>query len=188
MEFRVSEVAYEPSAYLRSQYNHRRKVQPLRGAVISMTEEEQKRRGEEARGRLIGKPPKPLMAARIPTISIPVENYAEPTPEPVSPVDNLEWGMQAEPVVYDDSLSPALAMQVWREIVKQVALKHGVSFMDIISPRRQMPVVLARHEAMYRLKNETPASYPRIGKWLGGRDHTTCLHGIRMHKQRNGIT
>ncbi len=30
---------------------------------------------------------------------------------------------------------------------------------------------------MYLLKNELGLSYPNIGRYLGGRDHTTIMHG-----------
>jgi chromosomal replication initiation ATPase DnaA len=29
-----------------------------------------------------------------------------------------------------------------------------------------------------------PMSFPEIGRRLGGRDHTSALHGFRMHEKR----
>lgn len=75
----------------------------------------------------------------------------------------------------------------WRQIVNEVAAKHGVSFIDIISERRPRYIVLARQEAMYRLYNETTLSFPDIGRRLGGKDHTTVLHGVTRHCERNGL-
>jgi hypothetical protein len=73
---------------------------------------------------------------------------------------------------------------MWRIIVREVCQKHGVPEIDIFSHRRPHNVVLARHEMMYRMRHETPLSLPQIGKRLGGRDHTTVLHGIRKHQAR----
>src|SRR5208282_2515025 len=35
------------------------------------------------------------------------------------------------------------------------------------------------HIAMYLAKELTPRSLPDIGRRIGGRDHTTVLHGVR---------
>lgn len=64
-------------------------------------------------------------------------------------------------------------------IIGEVALKHNVTVLELKSPRREKRITLARHEACYRLKNETSLSLPQIGKLLGGRDHTTVLHAAR---------
>jgi hypothetical protein len=72
----------------------------------------------------------------------------------------------------------------WRDIIEQVAQKHGVFMSDMRSVRRGRPLVAARHEAMWRLKRETSMSLPEIGRRLGGRDHTTVIHGIKAHQER----
>ena len=49
---------------------------------------------------------------------------------------------------------------------------------------RSKKVALPRQVAMYLLREEVGASLPQIGELLGGRDHTTVLHGyekIRSH-------
>ena len=40
--------------------------------------------------------------------------------------------------------------------------------------------MLPRQVAMYLLRAETDASLLEIGSELGGRDHTTVLHGIKQ--------
>jgi chromosomal replication initiation ATPase DnaA len=50
---------------------------------------------------------------------------------------------------------------------------------QIKSARRTAPVVYARQVAMYLCKFHTIKSYPEIGRRLGGRDHTTVMHGYR---------
>lgn len=64
-------------------------------------------------------------------------------------------------------------------ILREVAEKHKVSVEDLISERRHQYLVRPRQEVMYRLCTETDWSLPRIGRLLGGRDHTTVLHGRR---------
>lgn len=62
-----------------------------------------------------------------------------------------------------------------REIIAEVCYLTGFKYIDIISHRRQAPLVLARQFAMWRAKNETKQSFPEIGRRFGNRDHTTCL-------------
>lgn len=73
-------------------------------------------------------------------------------------------------------------------IVDEVAKKHGLTMTDLRCKGQNKPLVLARHEAMFRAASETLASLPQIGRSLGGRDHTTVINGILRHAQRNGLT
>jgi hypothetical protein len=75
----------------------------------------------------------------------------------------------------------------WKVIIHETAKKHSVTFNEIVSPQRSHLIVLARHECCYRMAMETTMSLPQIGRRLGGRDHTTVLHGIRRHAAREGL-
>jgi chromosomal replication initiator protein len=44
--------------------------------------------------------------------------------------------------------------------------------------------VQPRQIAMYLIRQETDASLPEIGGLLGGRDHTTIIHGVERVKDR----
>lgn len=66
-------------------------------------------------------------------------------------------------------------------IIRDVCVKHGLTKTELLSARRMRTLVVARHEAMYRMSKETSMSLPMIGRRLGGRDHTTVLHGIRKY-------
>lgn len=69
-------------------------------------------------------------------------------------------------------------------ILKEVATKHDCLVRDLKSDHRRRALVIARHEACWRLYREADLSLPRIGRFLGNRDHTTILHGIRQHEKR----
>ncbi|HJN92841.1 MAG TPA: helix-turn-helix domain-containing protein, partial [Dehalococcoidia bacterium] len=60
-----------------------------------------------------------------------------------------------------------------------VALVTGVPVDAIASKRREKQVAYARHLTMYLLRDLAHQSYAQIGRLLGGRDHTTVLHGFR---------
>jgi len=67
-------------------------------------------------------------------------------------------------------LSPA-------RIMAAVARHYGLSEADLTGPSRTRAVSVPRQLCMYLIREETGASLPEIGQLLGGRDHTTILHG-----------
>lgn len=71
-----------------------------------------------------------------------------------------------------------------RSILRHVAEETGVSAAELIGQGRKASIVRARQYAMYRMRQETRQSLPQIGAFLGGRDHTTVLHGVRAHAKR----
>lgn len=93
----------------------------------------------------------------------------------------------------DGTLTPLIANLVMqpgqraKKILLETCEKHMISPQEIMSDRRTRRAVLARQEAMYRLRMETTWSLPRIGKFLGGKDHTTVLHGYRAHAKRYSL-
>jgi len=56
---------------------------------------------------------------------------------------------------------------------------YGVRWADIISQRRTADVMRPRHVAMWMARHHTRLSLPEIGRRMGGRDHTTVLHGVK---------
>jgi chromosomal replication initiation ATPase DnaA len=80
--------------------------------------------------------------------------------------------------------SPEAPAKTAKMIVSEVCVKHRVTPSEIKSARRSTSVVRARHEACYRLSKETSLTLGQIGISLGGRDHTTVIHGMRKHAER----
>ena len=76
-----------------------------------------------------------------------------------------------------------------RQIATDVALDRGVSFGDLIMPdhvpgARAFAIAHPRQEAMWRMRQAGKWSLPQIGRFLGERDHTTVLAGVRAHQKR----
>lgn len=72
----------------------------------------------------------------------------------------------------------------WKDIIRDVCEKHTVTRGELLGHQRQQRIVIARHEAMYRMKRETTMSLPAIGRRLGGKDHSTVINAVRKHQQR----
>jgi len=62
-------------------------------------------------------------------------------------------------------------------IIQAVSEHYGVDVRALTGRGRSRNVVLPRQVAMYLLREETEASLMDIGNMLGGRDHTTVMHG-----------
>lgn len=71
-------------------------------------------------------------------------------------------------------------------IIRETAAKHGLTATDLVGRSRARTIMPARQEAMYLCTHDTPYGLPEIGKTFN-RDHTTVLHGVRMHAERNGL-
>lgn len=68
-------------------------------------------------------------------------------------------------------------------VIARVAAEYGVTADDIMGDVRSRNISWARHAAFYAVKAATGASLLRLGR-IFNRDHSTILHGIRMHKAR----
>ncbi len=65
------------------------------------------------------------------------------------------------------------------QLAEAVSKAFGVSMERLLSRERSAEVALARQVAMYLLREEAQLSLPAIGELLGGRDHTTVMHGCQ---------
>ena len=82
---------------------------------------------------------------------------------------------------------PTRRTKVTRDEVIGAVLRHfGVARRELAGRSRTKDIVLPRQVAMYLLRAETDASLLEIGGELGGRDHTTVLHGIKQVERSLG--
>lgn len=63
------------------------------------------------------------------------------------------------------------------QVLSAVADYFQVDTDDLLGRRRSRDIAFPRQVAMYLMREITDSSYPHIGELLGGRDHTTILHG-----------
>jgi chromosomal replication initiator protein len=69
------------------------------------------------------------------------------------------------------------------QIVETVARYYRVDQRLLRGKQRDREIVLPRQISMYLMREETESSLLEIGRELGGRDHTTVLHGWEKIKQ-----
>lgn len=66
-----------------------------------------------------------------------------------------------------------------REMIRAVANHYNLKINQLTGPKRDKPIVVPRQILMYLLRTELKTPLVEIGRFLGGRDHTTIMHGVK---------
>ncbi len=59
-----------------------------------------------------------------------------------------------------------------------VADHYNLTSLDLLSQKRNKEIAYPRQIAMYLCRSMTASSLQEIGRSMGGRDHSTIVHGI----------
>ncbi|MCL5410733.1 MAG: chromosomal replication initiator protein DnaA [Patescibacteria group bacterium] len=62
-------------------------------------------------------------------------------------------------------------------IIREVHKHYQIPIEDILGKKRTKEIVVPRQITMYLLRHEANLSYPEIGREMGGKDHSTIMHG-----------
>jgi chromosomal replication initiator protein len=65
-----------------------------------------------------------------------------------------------------------------KKIAEIVAEFYNIKPEDLIKQSRKKEFVKPRQVAMYIIRTELDTSFPSIGDFFGGRDHTTVMHAV----------
>ncbi len=97
-----------------------------------------------------------------------------------SNLENAEITMEVAMKELQNIIAPDKPMEITPQLILDVVSEHfHVTTDQIISKSRSSEIVKPRQIAMYLCKNMTDASLEMIGSMLGGRDHSTIIHGIK---------
>ena len=77
---------------------------------------------------------------------------------------------------------PERATFTLAQILTAVSEAAWIDTADIIGPWREKSLMQARMTAYYLCRTYSKSSFPRIGQFMGGRDHTTVLYGYQKVK------
>ena len=64
------------------------------------------------------------------------------------------------------------------EILRTVGKSFGVDVKDLRSKGRRQELVAPRQLAMYLIREHTQHSFPEIGQFFSGRDHSTVMYAV----------
>ncbi len=73
---------------------------------------------------------------------------------------------------------PALKRVSPQEVLEAVALYFNIKPTTLKGPKRDRPIARPRQVFMYLCRSELSLTHEDIGGLLGGRDHTTIMHGV----------
>ena len=88
---------------------------------------------------------------------------------------SVSLAAQALEHIYSESKSSSTLTTA--EVLESVCRYYNVDIERIRGKEREREIVWPRQVAMYLMRQETTASLLQIGAELGGRDHTTIMHG-----------
>ena len=70
-----------------------------------------------------------------------------------------------------------------QSLAKVVARSHGIRVTDLTSPSRGRYAAYPRFTFEWIARNKLGYSTTQIGRFLGGRDHTTVIYGARQAEE-----
>ena len=89
-------------------------------------------------------------------------------------------------VIHDLVGNTAFSQISLKRIVTAVAEECSVGIKQIIGKSRKMELVNARHTGMFLCRELTSSSLISIGKYFGGRDHSTVIHACKTIEEKIG--
>ena len=97
-----------------------------------------------------------------------------------SNLENTEITMEIAVRELQNIISPDKQREVTPQLVIEIVSEHfNISTDQMISKNRSNDIARPRQIAMYLCKNMTDTPLETIGALLGGRDHSTIIHGIK---------
>lgn len=102
--------------------------------------------------------------------------YVAPAPPPPPPVIEPPLALRPSLRISSIELVEAAAPIVFMDDVARAVCRYfGISRTDLVSRRQDEETVTPRHVAFYLCRSLTTKSFSEIGRFLGGRDHTTAI-------------
>jgi chromosomal replication initiation ATPase DnaA len=77
-----------------------------------------------------------------------------------------------------------MQQQTMRSIAERIAADHQIEVADLRGPGRSKRISHIRQQAMAEML-KAGFSTTQVGRFLGGRDHTTVVFGARQHAARS---
>ncbi len=97
----------------------------------------------------------------------------------LSRLNNKEINLALAEEALKDLISPNHTQVVTPEVILNMVADHyNCAASDILSNKRPKEIIIPRHMVMYLCRQMTDSTLQSIGKFLGGRDHSTVNSGI----------
>ena len=94
-------------------------------------------------------------------------------------MNQIELNRQTVAAALSDVYAPSELNLTMDEILEATAFAFEVEAADLRSKGRRHELVLPRQVAMYLMREFTSHSYPEIGQFFSGRDHSTVVYAVQ---------
>ncbi len=94
-------------------------------------------------------------------------------------MNQIELNRQTVAAALSDVYAPSELNLTMDEILKATAFTYEVEAGDLRSKGRRHELVVPRQVAMYLMRELTSHSYPEIGQFFSGRDHSTVVYAVQ---------
>lgn len=95
-------------------------------------------------------------------------------------LNGIDVTVEVAQAVLKDMITPDAPVKITPERIIQVVAEHySLQASDLTGQKRNKEIAYPRQIAMYLCQNMTDVPLIQIGKSLGGRDHTTIIHGSK---------
>lgn len=100
------------------------------------------------------------------------------------PNDGLHWAVNGiKPKPEKPKVEPIRRATLPREVIAEIARHYGVTYDDVVGRSRKRTVIKPRRLAAYVLVSRGNSN-AQVGRWLGGRDHTTVIFAIEQFQHQ----
>ena len=100
-----------------------------------------------------------------------------------SNLEQKEITMEIAQKELENLINPDTKKEVTPQLIMEVVAEHfSITVDQLMSKSRTKDIALPRQIVMYLCKNMTSLPLESIGRLIGGRDHSTILHGVNKHK------
>ena len=99
-------------------------------------------------------------------------------------MNNVPLSRQMAAKALSDVFAPSDVTPTMQDVLRVTAQRFGLEPGDLTSKGRRQELVTPRQIAMYLIRDLTSHSFPEIGEFFGGRDHSTVLYAVRKVQKR----
>ncbi|MDR1766443.1 MAG: chromosomal replication initiator protein DnaA [Lachnospiraceae bacterium] len=93
--------------------------------------------------------------------------------------NNAEINLELAKSALDGVIAQNAQNAITPELISRVVAEHfNLTQGDLVSQKKTRELVLPRQVVMYLCNKMTKTTYKTIGEFLGGRDHSTVMHGV----------
>jgi chromosomal replication initiator protein len=97
-----------------------------------------------------------------------------------SKLNNVEMNLQRAEEALRDVIYPDKPLRITPSYILEVVAEHfGIDVDLLLSNKRSNDIAYPRQIVMYLCDAMTDSSLSEIGKFLGGKDHSTVIHGVK---------